>query len=544
MLKHTVRALAFHHEKGYEAQRELALKFAGTEGRIATMDDIVHARLHSDINDFVWTRVMITGSYAFAGWNKSAPMLVFAHGVGPHPTKVGDRGYRISQQDFKALLDGKFGEVASVDLRSYHNESQHKDASNRYTYEVARKDPIIRAFFGRQVDAFLDHYHKLTQDWLKKASHTERKDAVLLINRIYDIYGDYASDRNSFGRIPRGYVNAYPLTLESHGLYTDHKSDKHIACGIDFSVATNSGIDDLGGSAYYIVGVRGKEPLTEVVPEFRTVVSKIKEKWPTFVQPLAEVPHDAYVGIKPDGSNARPYYLLSKWGSEPQVTGRIREDGTESTVPEFRIRSSTIIDAPPTVTFTKAPYRADEGYPYTGMWAAVLKAMPEGANAISFAGSCHSCDTIEVDTTFYRVKLDDEPFRILMKCGDRFFTQYGDKDRPTEQPHLLVAEAKELDQKLGLRIPDDVYDMCAGRREQWPILAHLIAKAPESANAMWIEKQWAEYNEKAGKNIAYASVHYYNVMFDGRAFRPFTEIRADFDWQLERRVQANLLKAA
>ncbi|MES3005152.1 MAG: hypothetical protein V4690_03540 [Patescibacteria group bacterium] len=554
MFKHSVRALAFHHEKGYEAQRELALNFAGTGGRIATMEDIVHACCNSqNIKDFVWSRTIITSSYLFAGWNNTVPTLVFAHGLNiqpvTYPTRYGNE-YRIGQPVFEALLDGKFGHVESVNLLEYKNKSKHVRGSNRYTYEVAHQDPIIRGFFGRQVDVFLNHYHNLTQDWLKDASLEEQKEAVLLINRIYEIYNNKPGKQESFSNIPRDYAKAYPLTKESHGLYVDHnKQDKHIACGMDFSTSTNSGIDDLGGPAYYIIGVRGEEPLTKVAPDFRSSISKVKENWPHFVQPLVQVPNDPYIGIKPDGSTERPYYLpaLMRIGEseyEPRVTGRILDNGTGSIMPEFRVRSCKMIG-----TLTKICYQGTGreagsgyiGYPYQGQWEAALKALPKEANAIAFGGSSHHNGKIEVDTVFYKLELDKEPFHILIKCGDKFFTQYNDENRPTQQPHMLVTEVTELDQKPSLHIPDDVHRLCNNHLKEWPVLAYLIANAPEKANAMWIENQSTHYSDKAGKNITTVSVRYYHVALGDKAFRPFTEIRSDFDWELERRTEANML---
>lgn len=541
MSTHGVRALAFHHEKGYQAQRELALKFAGEDGRIATMEDIVHARLHASLEDFVWTRVIITGSHVFVGWNGAAPTLVFAHGVGPQPMLRGNESI-ISKEEFAALIAGEYGEVESIDLRAYCNKSKHKHASNRYTYEVAREDPIIRAFFGSQVDAFLDHYHKLTQDWLEEASLESKSDAVLLINRIYPLYEGYSSGGKSFGHIPAGYARAHPLTIDAHGLYTSYDNKQvHLAAGIDFSASTNSGIDDLGGPAYYIVGIRGKEPVVDIVPEFRVVTGRMKELWPQFVQPLDEVSHDPYVGIKPDGSRERPYYILNRWHTKPVATGRIQENGTASEVPEYRIKSAVRIEAPPTVTFKKAPYNPQEGFPYTGMWDALKAAMPSGANAIACGSSCHFGGSIEASVSYWHIELDEEPFRILMKCGKDFFSQYNDHRRTTHQPHLLVEEAELLGKKLGWRIPDEVYQSTLGRRHDYPVLSLLIANAPPGTNAMWIKRESVGYQEKAGRNVMYVSVYYYKARFADKAFRPFTELRSDFDWILDRRAQAGLL---
>lgn len=160
-MTHSVRALAFHHESGLEAQRKLALAFAGEGGRIATIEDIVHARLASNVLDNPWTHTIITSSKVYHGRNrKGLPLLVFAHGNGPEG--------QANLDTFDQLLSGSYGDIAVVDLSKYQNASVRSEgkAGNRYTYEEACKDEIARAFFGRQFDEFLSYHQQQTDLWL------------------------------------------------------------------------------------------------------------------------------------------------------------------------------------------------------------------------------------------------------------------------------------------------------------------------------------------------------------------------------------------
>lgn len=526
-MTHSVRALAFHHEGGYEAQRQLALAFAGEGGRIATVEDIVHARLMSGVHDNPWTHTIITSSRVYYGRSKSGiPLLVFAHGNGPEVP--------MSQEAFEQLIAGVHGDVAIVDMNAYRSTAlrTEKKAGNRYTYEEACRDEIARAFFGRQADEFFAHHQQQTELWLD-GSEDPHETGVLVINRIYNIYDSYGRSCPAHG------AYSFPLTISSAG-YGMHEG-KRVKGITEFDASTNSGIDDLIFTPYYVVGVRGSEPLTGFERDFRSLVPEVKRQWPCFVQPIAEVPNDSFVGIKPDGSRERPYYLLSKWGWVPQCTGRIQEDGTHSTVPELRIKKLERVAGPEVVFPDRTGIRT--GYPYPGMWEAVLKALPQGANAVSFGGSCHSGGKVTLTPDYWRIEVDEEPFHILMKCGEDFFTQYHDTRRPTGQPHRRVEKVTELAGKKGWRIPDDVQRLM-GHEDQWSVYSYLMAQAPQDANAMWVENQSVGYQEAVGKNVRHVTVHYLQVELGDVAFRPFTEIRADFDWQIARRAEAGLLQAA
>ncbi len=575
---HSVRALAFHHEKGYEAQRKLALDFAGKDGRIATVEDIVNARLNSNIKDFAWWGTFITGSALFHGTDKNKnPLLVFTHGNALPPmvalsdTKAIRDFYKqfddpgvthrdetpvLEQEEFQKLVDGHYGEVAVVNLNTYKSTAIAMNripgdrttgkASNRYSHEEAKRDEIARAFFGREFDAFLDHYYSLAREWMKDTESAEMlKTLPLITNRLYSVYESLSSEKR---HAPRGYATMHPLTIERGGLYTSHKGERYVG-EIDFSVATNSGIDDLGGPAFFIVGVRGKKPITEITSDFRMVASDVRVQWPKFVQPLAEVPNDPYVGIKPDGSRKQPYFVPSVWGSAPECTGRVLEDLTEAPMPEYRIKSWKKVDGPTSVIF-KSKYPHPKAYKYQHEWAhaegwkRAVAQMPKGANAISTHGRREGGGTIEVYVSYLYIEVYPEPFAVLTKCGDRLFSQYYSSNGLTHQPYRPTKEAVEL-KKETIEVPEKPLKRASGSgRGKWSIESWIISQAPETANAVLIENHWHWHDEKKHRNCLRVDVTYYKVTYEKRAFRPFTELRADFDWQLKRRAEAGLLKIA
>jgi hypothetical protein len=533
MPNHSVRALAFHHERGYAAQRELAISFAGEGGRIATVEDVVNARLSSGIHHNPWTHTIITDSRAYCGYTKSGvPLMVITHGNGPTPIAQSElsfwkrleytnkEGEGIEQDIFESLLAGDFGDVTIVDLKAYKNASVWREGrgSNRYNFEEASKDEIVRAFFGREVDAFLERHRQANLEWTDGEHATSTNEDALVINRIYPIYKDW--DRTS---VPSGYASAHPLTVECAGFYRDRETKKPMPSITEFSAVTQGHHEFR--EAFFMVGIRGPEPLVDFAQDFRTVICDVKKHWRDFVEPLADVPADSHLGVGPDGSREKPYYLPSKWGSEPHVSTRICEDGGGSGTPEFRVIKRTIFEEPTSVDFEERR-PSSSIYPYPGLWDAAVRLLPNGANAISFGGASMGggkCDS-QVEYSYVEV----EPFYFLEQCGDQLFTSYAERKRPSGQPYRLVETAEKLKRSCAVNMPQQVSEMCSADYNEWPFYDYLVARAPPGANAALLNRQPL-------------TVEYYHVTLGDLAFRPFSTLRADFDWQLDRRLKAGIL---
>ena len=117
-----------------------------------------------------------------------------------------------------------------------------------------------------------------------------------------------------------------------------------------------------------------------------------------------------------------------------------------------------------------------------------------------------------------------------MQCGDRLFTQYADEHKVSGQPHRLVeVEHEYATRKVNL---DGVKLDSTSHEHKWPYYQHLADKGPKGANAMLIdEHSWPR------------EVRFFRVTLGNQSFRRLSDIRADFDWQLERREKADLLVA-
>lgn len=174
------RAMAFYHQDGLPSAWKHAKKFAGKGGRLATMPDIVAARLASKPGDFPWETYFTTLSAEYYGISKNGNrILIVAHGVGPMSTLDGvqkaygyeyndkdrnHRGGRITQQEFRDLESGKYGEVSIVDLESYCTRYEYPFIQTIRSSE-ALTDPVLRARFGELAEDYVKAHTKAARMW-------------------------------------------------------------------------------------------------------------------------------------------------------------------------------------------------------------------------------------------------------------------------------------------------------------------------------------------------------------------------------------------
>ncbi len=165
-------AMAFYHEDGLSAAWKQAMRFAGKDGRLATMPDIVAARLETKPGALPWETYFTTLTAEYYGFSKTGKrVLIIAHGVGPMSTLQGvqkayswqyndkdrnRRGGRITAQEFLDLEAGKFGEVSIVDLESYCTQYEYAFAETLRSSD-ALTDPVLKARVIREgLQAYLD----------------------------------------------------------------------------------------------------------------------------------------------------------------------------------------------------------------------------------------------------------------------------------------------------------------------------------------------------------------------------------------------------
>lgn len=197
------KAMAFYHQDGLPATWKQAASFAGKKGRLATMPDIVAARLATKPGDAPWETYYTTLTAEYLGFSKSGKrMLIIAHGIGPMSTLDGiikayswefrdkgrnRRGGRITQQEFWDLEAGKYGEVTKVPFATYCLTYQYPFLEVIRSSK-ARIDPILQARLGPLAKQYVDTHAVHARKW-----HLEQA-GIVLENK----YGTPESDFQSF----------------------------------------------------------------------------------------------------------------------------------------------------------------------------------------------------------------------------------------------------------------------------------------------------------------------------------------------------------
>src|SRR5512142_2559676 len=79
-----MNAMAFSDGRDYVRPAALARAFAGEDGRIASVPDVVAARLETPETDPSWERFCTTSTAEYVGLSRTGvPIIVVAHGIGP-----------------------------------------------------------------------------------------------------------------------------------------------------------------------------------------------------------------------------------------------------------------------------------------------------------------------------------------------------------------------------------------------------------------------------------------------------------------------------
>jgi len=172
-------AMGFYHSDGLVAAWNQAMKWAGNGGRIATLPEVMAARMKAGPNGIEWGRYYTTLSAEYVGFDREGKRkLVVAHGVGPMSNLNGimkaysweykdkkerkKRGGRITQREFWNLLDGQYGPVEIVDFDKYtkgylypfnviergYSEKEYRELPEEFFEMYTNK--VLRARLGPQ----------------------------------------------------------------------------------------------------------------------------------------------------------------------------------------------------------------------------------------------------------------------------------------------------------------------------------------------------------------------------------------------------------
>ncbi|MBU1755219.1 hypothetical protein KKH81_02990 [Patescibacteria group bacterium] len=219
-------AMAFYHQDGLPAAWKQAMKFAGKGGRLASMPDIVAARLETKPGALPWETYFTTLTAEYYGFSKSGKrILIVAHGVGPMATLEGaqkaysweyqdkernHRGGRITAQEFLDLEAGKFGEVSIVDLEEYVGRYQYPFIQTLRSSE-ALVDPVLKARFGPQAEEYVQAHTAAARMWHREQAGLDPENKYELPNH------DQFLDRRRSQHERDGAENSDPYILKVDG---------------------------------------------------------------------------------------------------------------------------------------------------------------------------------------------------------------------------------------------------------------------------------------------------------------------------------------
>ena len=219
-------AMAFYHQDGLPAAWQQAMKFAGKGGRLATMPDIVAARLETKPGETSWEMYFTTLTAEYLGFSKLGNrILIVAHGIGPMSTLEGvqrayswqykdkDRnrhGGRITHREFLDLEAGKFGEVSIIDFDAYCRRYKYPFIQILRSSE-ALTDPVLNARLGPWAEQYVQAHTTAARMWHREQAGFDPENRYNLPNH------DQFLDRRRSQHMRDGAEDSDPYIIEVGG---------------------------------------------------------------------------------------------------------------------------------------------------------------------------------------------------------------------------------------------------------------------------------------------------------------------------------------
>jgi hypothetical protein len=399
-------AMAFFHEDGFVPAWKQAARFAGNKGHIATLPDIIEARINTNSEDVPWGMYFTTLSAEYMGYSKGGKrILIVAHGVGPMSTMDGVveaysfefkdqtrncRGGRITKKQFADLESGKYGKVSIVDFDSYFNHYVYP-FSLKLKVGTAKFDPLVEARLGPRFKEYLERHSQFAKQYHKSSGH----------GTVINPYIISMEDNSNLS-----YARRRDFDDPASAILSDHldKYDLPIAQLLSISqICYSQGntenrfpdfFCDVSCHGWHngtrLVGVRDKNPLASIHPglEPREILRK---HWKKLMVPTNRTGQDS------------GFHTLMNFGGEcftmyPKIGERM-----DTHEPEFLVTKNIPIGE--LVEFRTKGY----GSPFFKYGINEVKSIaPKGANAYLLGepqvdGDDHTCDVafhyVEVDTT-------------------------------------------------------------------------------------------------------------------------------------------------
>jgi hypothetical protein len=403
----SVGAMAFYNPQGLVPAWRSALAFAGEGGRIATLPDLVAARLATKARpgEPAWGSYFASSSAEYVGIGKSGKrILIVALGVGPLATLDGvlkayaneykdkernRHGGRISREKFLKLESGFYGEVAIVDYERYVElcETGEGDGyvGHRYAFmshlraSQLRGNPLAAARLGPQYLEFIDRLTAECHEYQKDMG-PHRRDTEPHIMRLEDL----SNASYKYHKIGKDEAFANLLVM-GQAQPTGHSDDDR---GRYDSLITEV---DLHGWSHGIrlAALRAGTKPGAIHRGLANMEDLIASHEDLIFKPVSEPSHIGFRNLVKVGK---------AWFTQCEKVG----ESMDTVAPEFAVTSIEKVPGPS--TFTTKGY----GSPFLKYGIKEVESIaPIGANAFDVGDIAVSGDDHIVSVRFYRVTVDN-----------------------------------------------------------------------------------------------------------------------------------------
>lgn len=427
-------AVAFYHDKGLVPAWKQATQFAGKNGRIATIPDIVDARLATADGAAPWNMYFTTSTAEYVGTSKGGnKVIIVAHGIGPMSNISGisqaysyeykdktrsRRGGRISQKDFLALESGQYGDVSVIDFDEYNARYQYSFIQ-QLRYSELLTDPLFQARFGPRYAEYLEKHLQMAREYHAKQANFDPTSPLRVALAKEDPEGNARFlDRRRALHLSMAQADSDPFLLgigdAPNCCYRYHPRpvEKNQALAHLISVGrlvnlhhagNESLVNDVDCHEWWngvrFVGVRGSGQIDSINAGNYFLDEKVQEKWEQLMRPVEEGSQDGFFHLIP--------YAGHYFTEYPKAGDRM-----DSGQPQFLItKMNKIEDGPTQFRTTIGGYH---GFVKYGI-KEVKQIAPKGANAYTFPGEFQIQGEWHVSAIeFYQVEVDTSR-RLLRK---------------------------------------------------------------------------------------------------------------------------------
>lgn len=282
------RGIIINGQQSLNAAFLSGARFDRRRPRIASLPDIIDARLCAPDWSRVWNRDFTTFSTEFVGLSRQGNLVVaVAHDLGPlidraEELKPGDpeidADCRLDQQDFLNLIDGLYGDIAIIDLKEYRRRYR-LPFQEPLSLEQAVEDPLALARLGPKAASYLMRQLEISQKWIRESGHYAFSNrCVLKLTDAADFNYCWTEDAPT----PVGhFLDISTLYSERHCHWDG--ADRHDSCLTEIGCRAN-------GSEARVIGMRGGGELTRVHPGEELLLPGLSRHWRRLARPNDQPP--------------------------------------------------------------------------------------------------------------------------------------------------------------------------------------------------------------------------------------------------------------